>query len=727
MEQLFLKASKILDIVLTRRGKDSGQDIPMCGVPFHSCTPYIEKLVNMGQKIAICEQTESPEEAKKRGYKEIVSREVVRIITPGTLIEDNLISSNSSNYLVSLCTEGDLIAISWADVSTDDFCSTKSPIQDLADKIMLLSPREIIISDNDLAKEECRFLLRDYKNILSNHPSSYFEINKNISNIKKYYQLKFLDALNNLTDAQKITVGTIISYLEITHKQDLPILKIPKNITKENYMVLDQATQINLELFYDSSNKRKNSLLHNINHTKTAAGSRLLHNYLAHPLQNISEINDRLAKVSQLISNTELHKEIDKNLTDFYDIERILTRVTTGRASIKDTIQIKESLIIAQNIEDDYLKYGKQANLLSNLIKNFKKHEQLIQQLDYVFYNENSSLQKGNFIKEKVNSELDELKQLKQDSEEILINIQNQYRENTKINNLRIKHTPALGYFVEVSRNNAEKLADSSEFIHRQTLVNATRFSTEKLNEIYNNILNINENILDIETRIFKEITRSIQEKASEIKNLAKQIAELDVYCSFAAISKKNNFCKPELVNNKVFEIEDGYHPVINQTLLKESNEKFQKNNCSLDNDNYFWLLTGPNMSGKSTYMRQNAIIAILSHIGSYVPAKKAKIGIIDRVFSRVGASDNLAKGQSTFMVEMLETATIINQATEKSFLILDEIGRGTSTYDGLAIAWAISEQISQKIQSRCIFATHYHELTQLSEKGTKIKCYSIE
>lgn len=722
-------AAEVLDIALTKRGKHETTDIPMCGVPHHSYEPYLQKLIKSGYKVAICEQIETPEEAKKRGYKAVVRREVVRIMTPGTLIEDTLLNAKEPNYLVSLVDVSKQMALAWIDISTGEFRTSNTSKESLLADLTRLNPKEILFPDKLLDASELSTILNEFRSALTPHVSNFFESQRAESRLKHFYGVSTLDAFGEFSRAQLSCCGSLIEYIEITQKGALPRLDAPKNISPNHFMVIDAATRKNLEISTTLSGEKKGSLLSVIDYTITAPGARLLNNYIASPLTDPVAINNRLDCVQWYIENQPLRFQLRDILKTMPDMERALTRIYMQKAGPRDLAIIRDGLKRTNEIKAllQSAITPNTPNQLQNYMHNLDNLNDICELLSSALNEEVGVLARdGGFIKEGYNQGLDETRNMRDNGKNKIQELRENYRTETDIQNLKITQNNVLGYFVEVTPLNAKKIADN-KFIHRQTLASAVRYTTEELRELEDQLLNAKDQTQKIELLLFQELSKAVIEKADNIAIAAQSVAAIDVLSSFAQLSEDNNYTRPTIDDSLSFEVFGGRHPVVEANLTGELESDFIANDCNLSIEQRLWLLTGPNMAGKSTFLRQNAIITLLAQTGSYVPAASARIGMVDRIFSRVGASDDLARGRSTFMVEMVETATILNQSTEKSLVILDEIGRGTATYDGLSIAWAVVEHIHNTNQCRAVFATHYHELTLLSKQLKHCTCYTMK
>ena len=699
----------------------------MCGIPFHSADNYIAKLIERGQKLAICEQMESPEEAKKRGYKAVVRREVVRIITPGTITEDNLLNSGASSFLVAIAAVKEEVALSWADISTGEFYTSSSSFASLNNDIARINPKEILISDKLYQDESVNNALADFRRIVTIQANNLFDLSKADHKIKKYYNVLTSEAFGLYTSPELIACGAILEYVELTQKTDHLKISYPKRLNNNLFMSIDAATRSNLELNISSSGEKRGSLLHLINKTKTSSGSRLLTQYLAAPLIDVDAINNRLNLVEFFLKNLELTEEIIHILSSIGDVERSLSRFSFNRGGPRDLQVIKTSLNAANAILSSFAHFkGDITSFLQTHLTNLSGFENLILELDSALNDDLPLLARdGGFIKLGYNNRLDQLSELKSNGQQALQNLRAKYINETGINSLKISYNNVLGYFIDITPQHAGKMKDES-FIHRQTLANSVRYTSIELRELEKDLLNVSDNILKLELELYNQLVANIISKAQELALFAHSISVIDVASSLSILALENNYSRPVIDNGLEFNILGGRHPVIENSLNKQKQE-FISNDCHLPEDQNLWLITGPNMAGKSTYLRQNALIAILAQIGSFIPAKSAHFGIVDKIFSRVGAADDLARGRSTFMVEMVETANILNNATKRSLIILDEIGRGTSTYDGVSIASACLEYIHDNLQARALFATHYHELTALAKQLPNLVCYTMQ
>ncbi|WP_130269417.1 DNA mismatch repair protein MutS [Phyllobacterium myrsinacearum] len=729
-----IAASRALGITLTKRGKHLGEDIPMCGVPVHAADDYLQKLIMRGFRVAVCEQVEDPAEARKRGSKSVVKRDVVRLVTPGTLTEEKLLDPSEANYLMTLgrvkgAAQGQF-ALAWIDISTGTFrVSETDPSRLLAD-ILRVDPRELIVADPVFHDPDLRPVFDVIGRSVSPQPPSLFDSATAENRIQRYFDVATLDGFGHFSRAELSAISGAIAYVEKTQISERPPLMRPERESEGSTLFIDPATRANLEMLRTLSGNRDGSLLKSIDRTVTGGGARLLAERLTSPLTNPAAIAERLDSVSCFLAGQSLADLTREALKGVPDMPRALSRLAVGRGGPRDLGALARGLEAAAQIASFLGREVLPAELsavrdcLAGLPGDFASH------LDRALDDELPLLKRdGGFVRPGYHAELDEMRALRDHSRRIIAGLQADYMDLTGIRSLKIKHNNVLGYFIEVTANNASVMTGTDEakgkFIHRQTIANAMRFTTTELAELETKIANAAERALSIELGIFDTLTGETVANADAIRAGAAALATLDVSAGLAALAEEQGYCRPLVDNSLAFEIVAGRHPVVEQSLRRQAANPFVANDCNLSPEGAakgaIWLLTGPNMGGKSTFLRQNALIAILAQMGSFVPAGSAHIGIVDRLFSRVGASDDLARGRSTFMVEMVETAAILNQASDHSLVILDEIGRGTATFDGLSIAWAAVEYLHEKNQCRAIFATHFHEMTSLSEKLTRL------
>lgn len=723
-----VKASAALDIALTKRGKHLGEDIPMCGVPFHAYEPYLAKLVQKGFKVAICEQMEDPAEAKKRGAGSTVRRDVIRLVTAGTLTEDVLLNAKRHNYLLVAVLEGAAVGLAWADMSTGDFYTQSVPVSSLENTLARLEPAEIIIASGQRENQAFDKALSAMKDKISSLPEARFAFLNAKERLQKTFGVHTLESFGAFTRAEIIAAGVLLDYLTLTQKSDVFNLKTPVRQSESELMEIDASTRRSLELFYSLSGDRASKSLYRVmDKTITNAGGRLFVEYLSSPQTNVNIINERLDGVEFFVGENETREKLRNLFKNMPDIDRALSRLSLGRGGPRDLAALKEAMILLPFIQNLFLHLNPPTHI-QKALGGLMDFSQLADTLKSALMADLPLLVRdGNFIATGFHPKLDELKMFRDDSRKVIADMQARYAEATEIPNLKISFNNILGYFVEVNAKFAQKLFNNPElgFIHRQTMTTSVRFTTVELSEVETKLRGAGEKIQQLEEQIFADLLGQVMNRSNDLMITSHALADLDVSSALAELAVEKNYCRPSVDASLAFEIQGGRHPVVEDALNK-AHQTFASNDCVLNESTNLWLLTGPNMAGKSTFLRQNALIAIMAQMGSFVPAVSAHIGVVDKVFSRVGASDDLARGQSTFMVEMVETATILNHATEKSLVILDEIGRGTATFDGLSIAWAVVEYLHDHNQCRTIFATHYHELTALKSKLDRLSLHQM-
>ncbi len=715
-----VNAAEALDIALTKRGKHNGEDIPMCGVPVHSAEGYLLTLIRKGFRVAVCEQKESPAEAKKRGSKSVVRRDVVRLVTPGTLTEDALLEARRHNFLAAYAEVRDEAALAWADISTGAFHVMPLTSVRLGPELARLAPSELIVGDG--MEQAWNETVRDLGISLTPIGRASFDSTAAEKRICGLFHVGALDAFGSFGRAEVSAMGALIDYLEITQKGKLPLLQTPLKESEDRVVQIDAATRRNLELTRSLSGGRAGSLLSVVDRTVTPGGARLLEQRLSSPSRNLDVIHARLDAVSFAAEDSLITSDLREALRKTPDLDRALSRLSLERGGPRDLAGIRNGLTqasaIAELCESQDLPV-----LLATAVQNLVGFDDLLNLLDEALVAEPPLLARdGGFIAPGFETDLDEARTLRDEGRSIIAGFQQKYAEHTGITSLKIKHNNVLGYFIETTATHAEKMLNppfSETYIHRQTTANQVRFTTVELSEIETRILNAGNLALEIEKRLYQRLSGEILALAARLNQAARGLAELDLTTALADLARGENWCRPQVDNSRAFDVKGGRHPVVEHALRQQSGDAFIANDCDLSADQgaAIWLLTGPNMAGKSTFLRQNALIALLAQMGGYVPAEQAHIGIVSQLFSRVGASDDLARGRSTFMVEMVETAAILNQADDRALVILDEIGRGTATYDGLSIAWATLEHLHAANQCRALFATHYHELTALAGK----------
>jgi len=741
-----VRAAAALDIALTKRGKHNGEDIPMCGVPVHSHENYLSRLIRKGFKVAVCEQLEDPAEAKKRGSKSVVKRDVVRLITPGTLTEDTLLDARANNFLVSVtqvrAEAADVLGVAWLDVSVGALFVAAVPVRGLDAALSRLNPGEIVLADRLADEPDVKAQVEGWKGALTLLPAVRFDSENARQRLHKLYGVATLDAYGAFSRAEVAAAGALVDYVELTQKGKLPRITVPQRQITGSVLDIDAATRRNLELTQTLSNERRGSLLAVLDRTVTAAGARLLAAHLAAPLTDPKAINTRLDGVAFFAAAASTRDGVRELLKACPDVERALSRIALGRGGPRDLAAIRDALSQAPALRR--VIEAAQASLLpppariTHALNDLGDHGALVNKLTQSLAQDLPLLARdGGFVAEGFSADLDQLRLMRDDSRRLIAGLQATYAQTTGISGLKIRHNNVLGYYIEVNAKLGEKLiADSKSggaaFIHRQTLANAMRFATVELSELEDRIRSAADKALAVELQVFADLVAAVLAHSEPVSRAATALADLDVAASLAQLAVDQSYCRPVVDDSAAFHITGGRHPVVEAALKNAGASAFVANDCNLGakKDNgagKLWLVTGPNMAGKSTFLRQNALIAIMAQMGAYVPATAAHIGVIDKLFSRVGAADDLARGRSTFMVEMIETAAILNQATPKSFVILDEIGRGTATYDGLSIAWATLEHLHDLNQSRALFATHYHELTALSGRLADLAAHTMK
>ena len=735
-----VKAAAALDIALTKRGRHLGSDIPMCGVPVHAAEQYLEKLIRKGFRVAICEQIEDPAEAKRRGAKSVVGREVIRLVTPGTLTEESLLEARAPNLLMALGRAGGEYALATADMSTGDFGVSQLAPAELAAELARLSPREVLAPDSLLAEAEFAELFRTLGSALTPLPARNFDSAQGERTLLTLYRVASLDGFGGFGRAELSAAGALVGYLELTQKGKLPKLKPLSRSAFELQMSIDAATRRNLELVETLSGTRAGSLLGIIDRTLTSAGARELANRLSAPLKDVTEISSRQDAVALFVAETDLRANLRDVLRRTPDVARALSRLALQRGSPRDLGAVREGIRTARALReclaclDDPLKPapGEVQDARAALAKGIADASALGERLENLLVAEPPAHGRdGGFIAPGAHAALDEARALRDESRRVIAGLEAHYRAESGIAALRIRHNGVLGYFIELTPANADRLAAGRArdmFRHRQTIGSAVRFSTDELSTLASRISEAAEQALAIERELFDSLAGEAARNSEALLAVAGAVATLDVASALAELAASARHVRPKVDDSLAFEIRRGRHPVVESALTQGASNPFVPNDCNLsaEGGGRIWLVTGPNMAGKSTYLRQNALIAILAQMGAFVPAEFAHIGVVDRLFSRVGAADDLARGRSTFMVEMVEAAAILNRATERSLVILDEIGRGTATFDGLAIAWAALEHLHAVNRSRTLFATHYHEMTALAERLDSLACVTM-
>jgi DNA mismatch repair protein MutS len=699
------QAAACLDIALTARGEHEGEPIPMCGVPIHAAEGYLARLIKGGFRVAIAEQTESPAEAKKRGSKSVVNRAIVRVVTAGTLTEEALLDSRASNWLVAVAKVGDRHGIAAADVSTGRFELGSVAPAALEAELARLSAAEIVTQER----------------------GSGFDSVAAERRLKERFEVATLDGFGSFDRAALCAAGGLLAYLDEVARESVPFLRPPVARSTGDHMMIDAATRESLELTVSATGTRTGSLLHAVDRTVTGAGARLLASDIGAPLLDRGAIDWRLSLVSLFESDSGLRDMLRRQLKALPDIGRALGRVVARRGCPRDLGQLRDGLAEARRLHARLAALPEQPELLARLLPTLTGHGELVDLLARALVpSPPIDASQGGYIAEGYDAALDALRSTGGEGRRAIAALEARFRTQTGIQALKIRHNNVIGYHIEVPARHADALmAADSGFTHRQTLAGVVRFNAPDLHEQALRVGQAGAHALAAEAAHLEELVEAALARAEPIAAAADALARLDVAAGLAERAAEGGWSRPHFAGHNCFDVEGGRHPVV-EDALRASGGRFVANDCRLSDEERLWLVTGPNMGGKSTFLRQNALIAVLAQAGSYVPATRASLGLVDRLFSRVGASDNLARGRSTFMVEMVETAAILSQATERSFVILDEVGRGTSTYDGLAIAWAVVEAVHDRNRCRCLFATHYHELTRLAERLDALSLHHV-
>ena len=714
------RAAVALDIALTKRGRHDGQDIPMCGVPAHSAEGYLARLIRQGFRVAIAEQVEDPAEARRRGGKAVVERRVVRLVTAGTLTEDSLLEPRRNNYLLALARTGEELGLAWCDISTGEFALAPTTPARLAADLARLEPAELLLPDN-LAAGEVEDLIVELEVTAHRLPAFRFDSQQGERRLLALHGVATLAGFGGFGRPELAAAAGLLAYLEETQAGQLPRLQPPNPAAAEAGMAIDAATRRNLELSRSLSGERRGSLLAAIDRTESASGARLLARHLASPLTQPAAIEARLDAVAWLAAEREARAALRQALRRAPDLERAMSRLALQRGGPRDLAAIREALARAADLAAALAAVPvRPPPALAEAAAALGGHEALVGLLGRALRDSlPMAARDGDFIAAGHSAELDAARGDRDGGRRLIVELEQRYRGELGLEVLKIRHNQVLGYHIELPARRAERLLApplSASFIHRQTMANAVRFTTLDLGELERRVAGAGERALALELALYAELCAAVLAENAAISRAADGLALLDVLASHAELAVALDWCRPGIGEGLEFRISGGRHPVV-EAALKAKGGGFIANDCDLAPSQRLWLLTGPNMAGKSTFLRQNALIAILAQMGSFVPAKAAELGCVDRVFSRVGAADDLASGRSTFMVEMVETAAILNQASPRSLVILDEIGRGTATYDGLAIAWATLEHLHDTTRARALFATHYHELTALAGK----------
>jgi len=711
-------AAQILDIALTSRGEHMGVPIPMCGVPVHAAEGYLARLIKAGCRVAIAEQTETPEEAKKRGgSKALVARGIVRFVTAGTLTEEALLEPRRANVLAAVCEVRGVVGVAACDISTGRMELEECLPERLGPALARLGASEIVAPEG-WASAPVEAIAR---------PPRDFSSDAGDTRLKAIHGVATLDGFGQFGRAMLAAAGGLIAYLDHVGRGRLPLLLPPVAIAGEAHLAMDEATRASLEILAASGGGRRGSLIEAVDRCVTGAGSRLLAEDLSAPLTDAQGIEERLELVQWLLADPLLRGDLRTVLRALPDVGRALGRVVAGRGSPRDLGQLRDGLIEARRIHDHLSRRSDKPALLAQLLPSLSGHAGLTDLYSRALVPAPPTERgQGGYIAEGYDHALDELRRISGDARRAIAALEAKYRDQTGITALKIRHNGVLGYFVEVPARHADALmAPGSDFTHRQTMAGAVRFNAVALHEEATRIAQAGGHALAAEESHFEDLIARAVKASQAIAATAATLARIDVATGQAERAAEGGWCRPEITVDPVLEIEGGRHPVV-EAALAVRGERFVANDCRLAPENRLWLVGGPNMGGKSTFLRQNALIVLLAQAGGFVPAGSARIGLVDRLFSRVGASDNLARGRSTFMVEMVETAAILAQASERSFVILDEVGRGTSTYDGLALAWAVVEAVHGVNRCRCLFATHYHELARLADSCDALSLHHV-
>jgi DNA mismatch repair protein MutS len=739
-------ASRALGIALTKRGKHLGEDIPMCGVPVHAADEYLQRLIAQGHRVAVCEQIEDPAEARKRGPKAVVRRDVVRLVTPGTLTEESLLDARAHNFLTAIFRgpAGESGQASFAlaslDISTGELLAATVGAGDLAGELARLGPREVLVGDDQAGDPSLRAVIHEAGAALTPVPRAHFDSSRGERALKAKLGVAALDAYGEFSKPELAALAGLFTYVEITQVGRAPLMRPPRKEAPGSLLLIDAATRANLELVRSNQGVRAGSLLSAIDRTVTGAGARELASRLGSPLTDAAAINDRLDAVSYLAGEPRLRQTLRDDLKCAPDLARALARLALNRGGPRDLGAVRDAITSARALAAHLGCTGSALGLpleLQAIAVRLKSVPEGIENDLAAALADELPLNKrdGGFISDGFDRDLDEHRKLRDGSRQVIAGLQTRYAEATGIKSLKVRHNNVLGYFVEVTATNASAISKPPHvelFVHRQTLANVMRFSTLELGELEARITTAADRALALELDIFAKLTECVLAEQDSLAAASAGLAELDHHAGLAELAVEQNYVRPKVDESAIFAVVEGRHPMVEQNLARGDGANFVGNDCRLGTQDKgsgtrILVVTGPNMAGKSTFLRQNALIVVLAQLGSYVPAKSAHVGIVDRLFSRVGAADDLARGRSTFMVEMVETAAILNQATMRSFVVLDEIGRGTATFDGLSIAWATLEYLHEVNRCRVLFATHYHELTALAERLPRAANATVE
>ena len=726
-----VKAAAALDITLTKRGQHQGEDIPMAGVPVHAAEGYLARLIRKGFRVAVCEQMEDPAAARSRPGRALVRRDVVRIVTAGTLTEDLLLDARSSNYLAALGRAEGRWALAWAELSTGAFQAMEIPADAVAAEIARLAPSEILVPDRLMGEPPLDALAAEAGGRLTPLPSARFDSVGGERRLKALFRVAALDAFGSFGRPALAALGALVDYMELTQKGRLPALSPPAMVAPDGVMRIDPATRRSLEIAETMAGERTGSLLAVLDRTMTGPGARLLADWLAGPLTDPAAIAARHDMVGFLVADESLRREVRRILGGAPDLARALGRLSLGRGGPRDLLSIAQGLALGPRlrvlIAGPHLAGLSPPPMLAAALADLGDHQALADGLARALVPEPPVLARdGGFVAPGHNPALDETRALRDESRRLIAALEGRLRGEAGVPSLKVRHNNVLGYHVEVTPTHADRLAANPLFIHRQTLAGAVRFTTTELGSLADSIARAADRALALELAVFEALSAEVLAAASAIGRAAATLAAIDVAAGLAERAAEGGWTRPEIDDSLAFRVQGGRHPVVEEALARAGGGAFVANDCDLSEEARLWLLTGPNMAGKSTFLRQNALIAILAQAGSFVPAESAHVGIVDRVFSRVGAADDLARGRSTFMVEMVEAAAILTQAGPRALVILDELGRGTATFDGLSIAWASVEHLHDVNRCRALFATHYHELTALAAKLPRLANHTM-
>ena len=721
------KAAAELDIVLTSRGVSEGEPVPMCGIPVHASETYLARLTRKGFRVAVCEQVERPEEARRRGNRAVLRREVVQVVTPGTVVDEHLLEARENSFLAGLARVGAEVAVAFVDISTGEV-EVESVAPDALEAALARDgTREIIVSDALARQPGFEAVLEGHGAVVTELPAARFAFESAERRVREHYQVLALDAFGAFTAAEVTALGAVFDYAELTQRESLPAFLPPRRVEPDGYLGIDAATHRNLELTRSLAGTIRGSLLAAVDRTVTAAGARRVAGELARPLTDCARIGARHDRVEWLVSEEDVRAQVRLELRRAPDCARALSRIAFGRGGPRDLRHIADGLAVAASVRARLTASDRPLPAsLQAVVEALDGEAELAARVDQAIEPDAPRFaREGGFVRPGYRSDLDEQRALRDESRRLIAAMQAEEREATGVQALKVRHNRVLGYFVEVPSGQIEKLRAvdaNGRFQHRQTLAGAARFMTPELASLAERIELAGDRVRSIEEEVFAELSEQVLARSAPVQRIARALAAIDVAQGFAEVARERQYVRPALHPDTRFRVVGGRHPVVEAAL----DGTFVTNDCELDETGRIWLVTGPNMAGKSTFLRQNALIVVLAQSGSFVPAETAELGVVDRLFSRVGAADDLARGRSTFMVEMVETAAILNQASPRSFVILDEVGRGTATFDGLSIAWATVEYLYRRNRCRALFATHYHELTQLADRLEGLACRTL-